>query len=429
MKKIKFPIFLKLLLLFTVFIIIVNLTAGFIAKLSLGVDPAIMINKYIMSLNEYIIKDIGNPPDIKTAEEIAKKKNLDIRIEIDELIWSNSERIPDLKELRQFPEFREGAPSFPMRFRGGPLFFTKINNGYIIISPGKHIEFIEKEKAVLLIIVAISILTLALYFALRWIFGPIKSISKDIEEISRGNLNTRIIINRRDELGRLAESINEMKEKISNMINSKESLLIDVSHELRSPLTRIKLACEFIDDEKLRIKINEDVNELESMISGLLDTYRNENTGVSLQKENIDLTGLVINVVTKFNNDRVNYINEMNECFINADKIGIETVLRNVIDNSLKYSEDKPVTVKLSEYKDSAKITVKDEGKGIDKSELEKIFEPFYRTDKSRNKKIQGYGLGLSLVKKILDGHGFQFEIKSEPGAGSEFVIHFLVVR
>ncbi len=86
-------------------------------------------------------------------------------------------------------------------------------------------------------------------------------------------------------------------------------------------------------------------------------------------------------------------------------------------------------TTSVSKYKDSAKITVKDEGKGIDKSELEKIFEPFYRTDKSRNKKIQGYGLGLSLVKKILDGHGFQFEIKSEPGAGSEFVIHFHVVR
>lgn len=428
MKKIKFPIFLKLLLLFTAFIIIVNLTAGFIAKLSLGTEPVVMINNYIMSLNEYIIKDIGNPPDIKIAEEIAKKKNLDIRIETDELIWSNSDRIPELKELRKFPEFREGAPGFPMRFRGGPLFFTKINNGYIIISPAKHIEFIEKEKAILLIIAAISVLTLALYFALRWIFGPIKSISKDIEDISKGNLNTRIIINRRDELGRLADSINEMKEKISNMINSKESLLIDVSHELRSPLTRIKLACEFIDDEKLRIKINEDVNELESMVKGLLNTYRNENTGVSLQKENIDLTGLVINVVTKFNSGRINYINEMNECIIYADRIGIETVLRNVIDNSLKYSDDKPVTVKLYGNNDTANLSVKDEGKGIEKGELDKIFEPFYRTDKSRNKKIQGYGLGLSLVKKILDGHGFEYEIKSEPGIGSEFQIHFPVV-
>lgn len=429
MKKIKFPIFLKLLLLFTVFILIVNLTAGFITKLSLGVDPVIMINNYIMSLNEYIIKDIGNPPDIKIAEEIAKKKNLDIRIETDELIWSNSERIPELKELRQFPEFREGAPSFPMRFRGGPLFFTKINNGYIIISPAKHIEFIEKEKAILLIIAAISVLTLILYFALRWIFGPIKSISKDIEEISRGNLNTRIIINRSDELGRLADSINQMKEKISGMINSKESLLIDVSHELRSPLTRIKLACEFIDDEKLKIKINEDVNELESMVKGLLDTYRSENAGVEIKKEKTDLSELLIRIITKFNTDRLHYINVMKECFVNADKNGMETVLRNVIDNSLKYSDDKPVTVKLSGNNDSAKLTVKDEGKGIDKNDLEKIFEPFYRTDKSRNKKTQGYGLGLSLVKKILDSHGLQYEIKSEPGVGSEFIIHFPVVR
>ncbi|MFZ1321711.1 MAG: HAMP domain-containing sensor histidine kinase [Ignavibacteria bacterium] len=429
MKKIKFPIFLKLLLLFAVFIIIVNLTAGFIAKMSLGTDPVIMINNYIMSLNEYIIKDIGNPIDLKRAEEIAKDKNLDIRIETDELNWSNSDRIPDLKELRTFPEFREGAQNFPMRFKGGPLFFTKINNGYIIISPAKHIVFIEREKAILLIILAISILTLVLYFALRWIFGPIKSISKDIEEISKGNLNTRIILNRSDELGRLADSINEMKEKISNMINSKESLLIDVSHELRSPLTRIKLACEFIDDEKLRKKINEDVNELESMIKGLLDTYRNENAGVEINREDLNLSELLNNVAIKFNSDRLININESGDFFINADKVGMETVLRNVIDNALKYSEDKPVTVKLSGNKDTAKLSIMDDGKGIEKDELVKIFEPFYRTDKSRNKKIQGYGLGLSLVKKILDGHGLQHEIKSESGVGSEFIIHFPLIR
>ena len=391
MKKIKFPIFLKLLLLFAVFIIIVNLTAGFIAKMSLGTDPVIMINNYIMSLNEYIIKDIGNPIDLKRAEEIAKDKNLDIRIETDELNWSNSDRIPDLKELRTFPEFREGAQNFPMRFKGGPLFFTKINNGYIIISPAKHIVFIEREKAILLIILAISILTLVLYFALRWIFGPIKSISKDIEACCQ--------------------------------------LATARGHELRSPLTRIKLACEFIDDEKLRKKINEDVNELESMIKGLLDTYRNENAGVEINREDLNLSELLNNVAIKFNSDRLININESGDFFINADKVGMETVLRNVIDNALKYSEDKPVTVKLSGNKDTAKLSIMDDGKGIEKDELVKIFEPFYRTDKSRNKKIQGYGLGLSLVKKILDGHGLQHEIKSESGVGSEFIIHFPLIR
>jgi len=429
MKKIKFPIFLKLLLLFTAFIIIVNLTAGFIAKLSFGTDPAILMNNFIMSLNGYIIKDIGDPPDLKRAEEIAKEKNIDIRYETDEIVWSSSDRIPVLKELKRSPEFHEGADNFHMRSGRGPLFFTKIRNGYVIISPAKPMDFPRKERSVILIIAALSVLTLALYFALRWIFGPIKTISKDIEEISKGNLNTRIILNRSDELGRLADSINGMKEKISGMINSKESLLIDVSHELRSPLTRIKLACEFIDDEKLRKKINEDVNELESMVKGLLDTYRNENAGVEINREKFNLSELLNYVVIKFNTDRLVFKNGSGEYFINADKNGIETVLRNVIDNALKYSDDKPVTLKLSSYNNTAKVTVKDEGKGIDKSDLEKIFEPFYRTDKSRNKKIQGYGLGLSLVKKILDGHGFEFGIKSETGTGTEFNIQFPLIR
>ncbi|MBS1518974.1 MAG: HAMP domain-containing histidine kinase [Bacteroidetes bacterium] len=425
MKKIKFPIFLKLLILFIVFILIVNLSAGFIAKLTLGIDPAIIINNYVLSLNDYILRDIGYPPDIRKAQEIAFQKNLDIRYETTDFVWSNSDRIPPLKELRSDPDFREGAPQFPMRYRGSPLFITKLRNGYVIISPVRPMDLMDRDKAILLIIAVISVLTLALYFSLRWIFGPIKTISKDIDEISRGNLNTRIVLNRSDELGKLADSINAMKEKISSMINSKESLLVDVSHELRSPLTRIKLACEFVEDEILKKKINEDVNELETMIKELLDTYKNENSYVYLNKEKIDLKELLVNIISKFSSGRIKLQSDNKEYYVNADKKGIETVFKNIIDNALKYSEDKNVYVTLSEISDKVKVSVKDEGKGVSKDEIEKIFEPFYRIDKSRNKKIQGYGLGLSLVKKILDGHELEYEIISNPESGTEFIIIF----
>ncbi|MDQ3022563.1 MAG: HAMP domain-containing histidine kinase [Bacteroidota bacterium] len=204
--------------------------------------------------------------------------------------------------------------------------------------------------------------------------------------------------------------------------------MIDVSHELRSPLTRIKLANEFVDDEKIKNKIRDDIKEMESMITQLLGTYRMDSVHEKLNIEKADIVKLIKNVVSKFNHASVKVESDFVKKEISLDKEKIETVLSNILDNAIKYSNDKPVEIKIYENpadKNETSVSIKDRGKGIEESETDKIFEPFYRVDKSRDKKISGYGLGLSIVKKILDRHNFDIEIRSVPAKGTEFIINF----
>ncbi|MEZ4689531.1 MAG: HAMP domain-containing sensor histidine kinase [Ignavibacteria bacterium] len=220
-----------------------------------------------------------------------------------------------------------------------------------------------------------------------------------------------------------------MSVNISGMLKAKETLLIDVSHELRSPLTRIKLANEFVEEEKIKKNIREDVIEMESMISGMLETYRAENTGRKPDLKKTDIVLLLKNVISKFSYDKIHFQSKFDKRELLIDPEKIEIALRNIIDNAVKYSEGKPVEISISgneKNKNETVIAVKDHGRGIEQEEIYKIFEPFYRVDKSRDKKISGYGLGLSIVRKILDLHKAKTEIYSKPGEGTEFRITFI---
>lgn len=217
-----------------------------------------------------------------------------------------------------------------------------------------------------------------------------------------------------------------MKSNISGMIRSKETLLIDVSHELRSPLTRMKLASEFIDDENIKGKIKIDIREMETMITKLLETYRIENIHGKIILEPSDIVNLTRKVISGFTNAKINFKTDFQSKEINIDKEKMEIVLRNIIDNAIKYSNGKSVDVRIEDSNgESTKVVIKDYGNGIEEKELKKIFEPFYRVDKSRDKKIGGFGLGLSLVKKILDLHDAEIKVTSKLSHGSEFNIIF----
>jgi signal transduction histidine kinase len=296
----------------------------------------------------------------------------------------------------------------------------------VIFAPPAPIDEVDIESVILPLIIIFSILALLLYISLRWIFGPIKKLSEGVEKISSGDLESRIIVKGNDELENLAVSINEMSANISEMLKAKETLLIDVSHELRSPLTRIKLANEFVEEEKVRKNIREDVIEMESMISGLLETYRTENSGLKPILKNTDVVLLLKNLISKFSYEKIDLKSDFEKRELQIDPDKIEVALRNIIDNAVKYSDNKPVEISVSEYENAdTLISVKDHGRGIEQEEINKIFEPFYRVDKSRDKKISGYGLGLSIVKKILDMHKAKTEIISKPGEGTDFRITF----
>ena len=423
MKNLNYSIFFKLVILIVIFIVLVNLSIGFLIRFSFDKPPREFFDKPPHFIHEYVIREIGIPPDTENAAKVCEEMNLSMRIDLTDVKWSTDESVPVIEELQREHEFRFDRPDFQVRYKGRPYFISRLKNGFVIFSPNAPKDYINKEKAIISVIVIVTLLASILYFSLRWIFGPIKILSEGVKRISEGDFESDIVVNRKDELGKLADSVNSMKTSIAKMIKSKESLLVDVSHELRSPLTRLKLAAEFIENEKTKTRIRDDIKEMETMITELLETYR---TGSETRLEKYDIVKLTSEIILKTYPDKVSINSEVKEAEISMNRVRMEIAIRNILDNAVKYSDGKPVEIEIYKNKNERIcISIKDKGRGIDSEELENIFEPFYRIDKSRDKKVKGYGLGLSLVKKILNEHNAEFEVRSSPGNGTEFKIIF----
>ncbi len=199
-------------------------------------------------------------------------------------------------------------------------------------------------------------------------------------------------------------------------------MLIDVSHELRSPLTRIKLGLEVGSSKE---KIEEDVIEMERMITGLLENYRADSGYAHIKPEKADIAELLEETISEYDEqERLKFTKPAKEIYANIDMDKLQVVFRNLIDNALKYSQ-KEIYISAEEKNKEAVITIKDSGIGIAEADLKNIFEPFYRADRSRSRRTGGFGLGLSICKKIIDAHKGELIIKSKLNEGTEAVLKF----
>jgi len=268
-----------------------------------------------------------------------------------------------------------------------------------------------------LIVIVIVIFFVAL-IVMHHYLSPIKQLINGISEIRKGNLSYKIPVKSKDELGQLANAFNKMTTDIKQMIQAKEQLLYDVSHELRTPLTNSKLALEMLPDSDEKKSIGEDVTEVETMINELLESARLDSSSFELELMDVKVNDLVLKTISKYfkDVDRVKVSPISPNLILSVDETRIITVLKNLIDNSLKYSRNKEdyVEIDVINRNDQLIIQVEDSGSGIPDDKLPYIFEPFYRTDNSRAKKIGGYGLGLHLSKKLMDVHNATLSISNK---------------
>ncbi len=422
-RKIKSSVFFKLVIILIGFVILVNSLTSFFIYYSLERDPLSLLNRYPDLLNKYVIEDIGVPPDTVKARELTAELGFNVRYELENFHWATDESMAGSENLLK--EKSIGKKDNIIRYDKRLYFLNKTERGYVIISPWLPRNFGNTNKAIIAVICFFTVVILFLYFALRWLLKPVKILSKGVEEISKGRLDYKIDLKSRDEFGKLAGLINNMTENISISLKAKETLLVDVSHELRTPLTRMKLSGEFIENEKIKNRIKEDVNEMEHMIGELLDNYKKENALSKPEITEFNLNELIKNSAEKFITDRVNFTGEKKILSVKADRNKIEIVVKNLIDNALKYSRD---DIEISTEKNPENplgfiLKVKDNGAGISADEIKYIFEPFYRVDKSRNKAVAGYGLGLNIVKKIITAHNGTIEVRSEKDKGAEFIV------
>ena len=274
---------------------------------------------------------------------------------------------------------------------------------------------------VLLAVVAIAVL--------RRLFRPVKRLMQGVQALSDGNLDFRFQETGHGEFSRLAEAFDEMSSHIQDMLQSKTRLLLDVSHELRSPLTRIKIALEMSPDTPKKQSIMQDIAEMETMLTELLESESLKTGNGSLVCREIDLTHAIPELLEKYKTREpgVVLLRTPAQLPVYADSRRLLRATQNVLENALKYSQhtDKPVEVSLEKENGFAIIAVRDYGEGISEDEQNRIFEPFYRVDKSRNRKSGGFGLGLSLCSEIMRAHKGDIEVTSESGVGTQIRLLF----
>lgn len=424
-------VFTKLLLIIIATGIALNLAvAGFFVAHRHMVEGSIYQN--LIQYINYLIADIGNPPSVDRARKIARQTLLEIHFQSPQNKWSTSGNPPDLSR-RRFHIWKESPNIRLGRYHGHSFVEVNRNNGRFIFEFAKPFDRQDRRDGLFfLLLVLIGVILGGAFLTIRRVLRPVKWLTHGVQEVSKGNLQHRVPLKKSDELRDLAEAFNDMTDRIRKMLQAKEQLLLDVSHEMRSPLTRMKVAIEFLPDGKPKESIKADLKEMENMISEILDTARTHHLHGQLKRRKLNFVDLLNEVVPAFANQPPGLeICDIPEAIhVDLDPEQIKIVLNNVLDNAIKYSrpDSDPVRIRFQQRGSYRIIHIQDDGIGIPEEELPFIFEPFYRVDKSRSKRTGGYGLGLSLCKTIMEAHDAKITVDSAPDKGTTISLHFLEI-
>jgi signal transduction histidine kinase len=417
----KISIFVKLLLLTFASWLAVMMFAGLFAWLGRG-EPDRPFQALAEQLGEYLADDIGVPPNLERARALASGLGLAVVVEDPQLQWASDDDLPRSRSLRR--HVRKNNVGF---YRGRLFVIVERGETRYLFMDTRDDE--RNGRAFLLsLALALALILGGAYLMMRRLLRPVRLLAHGVGIIAGGRLAYRVPVVSRDELGDLTESFNSMTEQVQRMVLAREQLLLDVSHELRSPLTRVRLGLELIDDEKARDSLGEDVKAMERLITALLEMYRMDSPHGRLHLSELDITSIILDVAATLADVEPGV--ELSGCDsparLRGDSARIGMLIRNLLDNALRYSpnEGLPVRIALSQGAEEVVVDVVDHGPGIREEDRENLFAPFFRADPSRSRQTGGYGLGLALSRRIAAAHGGRLELTgSGPGAHFRLVL------
>lgn len=364
-------------------------------------------------------------PTREQAIELARKLDFEVRFEGPEGTWATDESVPTRAQLVHV------WPRTPFAH-----FLIPKHNYYVVVTPrgsytfertfSDHFRNAHSHMLVMLLILMLGVFATA-YLVMRNALRPLRLLEAAVHQVGEGQLDVTVRKQSDDEFGVLTDAFNQMARRVRAMIHSRDQLLLDVSHELRSPLTRMKVALAIMPDTPQRQSMTADVAEMEIMVGEVLELERLRG-GHGIQTAQADLVALVRELAERFT-DRAPgvVVNAPASAWIRIDRERVKTVLRNLLENAVKFSlpDSRPVEVTIHEEPDAVRVRVADDGPGIPEGVADTLFEPFYRLDPSRSKKTGGYGLGLSICRRIMEAHGGAIAIEPRTGRGATFVLTF----
>ena len=252
---------------------------------------------------------------------------------------------------------------------------------------------------------AIIIIIISLIF-LKNQTRPIIALAKAAERFGKGEEIEEFKPSGALEIRQAGLEFDKMRKRILRHLNQRSEMLSGISHDLRTPLTRMKLQTAFIKDKDIANKLTEDINEMEKM----LNEYLQFTSSSYIEKDELfDLSNLIEEIIFKYNNENISKIIKT-KIYLNGRKNLIKRCINNLIDNALKYG--KKVNVELSKKTTNIFIKIEDDGPGIPENEYENVFKPFYKIDKGRAETKSSVGLGLSIASDIIRSHGGNIKLE-----------------
>ena len=250
---------------------------------------------------------------------------------------------------------------------------------------------------------------------------PITNLARVAEKFGRGEEIEEFKPSGAAEIRQAGYEFDKMRKRIVRHLNQRSEMLSGISHDLRTPLTRMKLQLAFIKDKDLASKLTEDINEMEKM----LNEYLQFTSSSYLEKnEQFNLSELIHNIIEKYDNKNISKkISE--RIYINGRKNLIQRCMNNLIDNSIKYGDK--INIELKKNNKNLFIKIEDNGPGIPEDEYDNVFKPFYKIDKGRADSKSSVGLGLSIASDIIRSHGgnINLEKSSMNGLGIKIFLPF----
>lgn len=270
---------------------------------------------------------------------------------------------------------------------------------------------------------------------------PLDRLARTARALGSGDLGARTGLARKDELGAVAHAFDEMAERLVELLRSQTELIANVAHELRTPLARIHVALDLAADGDAAVareslaEIREDLSELEELVSDVLASARMDLAGntvtggaPALHRAALDVAAVIAQAVERVRHrhpDRRVEVELGPELpVLRGDAALLRRAVDNLLDNARKYSPPgSAIGVKVERRDGQVVIEVVDRGEGIAAADLDRVFAPFYRADRSRVRATGGVGLGLTLSRRIVEAHGGTLRARSEPGAGTMMTI------
>ena len=238
---------------------------------------------------------------------------------------------------------------------------------------------------------------------------PIINLARAAEKFGKGEFIKEFRPSGAREIRQAAYEFDKMRKRISVHLNQRSEMLSGISHDLRTPLTRLKLQLALLKQQDLAKKMSDDIEEMERMLNEYLEFSRNQKNE---DTEIIKINSLIEEVVKKYNTEKIK-INFDSNIEIPLRQNTFKRCLNNLIDNSLSYG--KKVEISTKKIVKDLIILIDDDGPGIPQEEYEKVMKPFYRIDKSRGQNKSGVGLGLSIANDIVRSHGGSILLEKGP--------------